>query len=148
MCSIHHAYKCDSKTQVVIVIETYKYSIPLIPSIAPCWSRTFVSDRLLVSTATSNGDKPSLFKLFRTRTQTTTTYCLLIFNYFVDFVNRIIIFNRRSDAGKWAEFVNTKCARLNVEYQRLLVYLPIYVHISWFDDSTSFIQMTIFHSCE
>lgn len=41
-----------------------KLYIHLFPSIAPCWISIFVSDRLLLRTATSNGDKLSLFKLF------------------------------------------------------------------------------------
>lgn len=35
----------------------------LFPSVAPCCSSIFVNERLLLRTATSKGDNPSLFKL-------------------------------------------------------------------------------------
>lgn len=41
------------------------YYSPLLPSMAPFCSSILVRDRLLLNTATSNGDNPSLFKLHR-----------------------------------------------------------------------------------
>lgn len=94
------------------------------PSDAPCCNSILVRERLLLSTATSNGDNPSLFKLLwrikKNQPPNLLNYYLLwLSNEFFAFL--------------W--FVRS--------FVRLL---PININISWFKDGSRFFQMTIFDS--
>lgn len=60
--------KSGLKTYIIYIVFILWPHLHCVPSIAPYCSSIFVIDRLLLSTATSSGDNPSLFKLVQYET--------------------------------------------------------------------------------
>lgn len=116
---------------------------------APCCSSIFVIDRLLLSTATSNGDSPSLFKLFENKWKTNKIYekantsCnannASLDHYWAKLnVSAIIDITRKF---VWPAFWGRTSGWMNLA-------LPVNVDIGGLENGARFIQVPVFHGCE